>query len=252
LSRSQPDELLLALDVVREVQAAPDLDSYRHAVLRLRELVDCTEVGYNEVDAETGELRVMIMDPPDSPFPGILEAFSRSAHQHPVIRHHAATGEHSAKAISDFLSEDEFHELDLYKDVYARLGAEDQISFILPSPPELVVGVAMNRGQRGFGAEERELIELVRPHLSQAFRDAHLREQADPLATARLRSLGLTDREAEVMRLVVEGRSADAIAHELTISVHTARNHIAHAYEKLGVRNRAAAVAAVLRSNSGS
>jgi two-component system nitrate/nitrite response regulator NarL len=51
------------------------------------------------------------------------------------------------------------------------------------------------------------------------------------------------------MRLVVDGRSAAEIAEELVISVHTARNHIAHAYEKLGVSNRAAAVAAVLRSN---
>jgi two-component system nitrate/nitrite response regulator NarL len=50
------------------------------------------------------------------------------------------------------------------------------------------------------------------------------------------------------MRLVVDGRSAAEIAAELVISVHTARNHIAHAYEKLGVNNRAAAVAAVLRS----
>jgi DNA-binding CsgD family transcriptional regulator len=249
VSRPTADELLLALDVVHEVQAAPDLESYRSAVLRVRELVPCTEIGYNEVDAETGELKVMIMDPPDSPFPGILEAFSRSAHQHPVIRHHTETGNHAAKAISDFISEDEFHELDLYKDVYARLGAEDQISFILPSPPDLVVGVAMNRATRGFSPNDRELIELVRPHLSQAFRDAHLREQADPLSPARLKALGLTEREAEVMKLVVDGRSADEVAQELVISVHTARNHIAHAYEKLGVRNRAAAVAALLRSN---
>jgi DNA-binding CsgD family transcriptional regulator len=253
LPRLKADELLLALDVVREVQAAPDLDAYRHAVLRLRELIPCTEVGYNEVDAETGELRVMIMDPPDSPFPGIVEAFSRSAHQHPVIRHHAATGEVSAKAISDFLSEDELHSLDLYKDVYAVLGAEDQISFILPSPPEMVVGVAMNRASRGFSASDRELIELVRPHLSQAFRDAQLRERTDPLSQRNLEALGLTDREAEVMRLVVEGRSASEIADELVISIHTARRHIANSYERLGVRNRAAAVAALLRgSGSGS
>ena len=30
------------------------------------------------------------------------------------------------------------------------MGAEDQLSFILPSPPELIVGVAMNRTTRGF------------------------------------------------------------------------------------------------------
>jgi DNA-binding CsgD family transcriptional regulator len=43
---------------------------------------------------------------------------------------------------------------------------------------------------------------------------------------------------------------AGEIAEKLVISVHTARNHIANVYEKLGVRNRAAAVAAVLRTNT--
>ena len=59
-------------------------------------------------------------------------------------------------------------------------------------------------------------------------------------------------REGEVMRLVVDGRSAAEVADELVISVHTVRNHIGHAYEKRGVRNRAAAVAVLLRADSDS
>jgi len=232
---------------VREVQAAPDLDAYRHAVLRVKDLVPCQEIGYNEVDAETNEI-FMILDPPESVLPGLQEGFARTAHQHPVITHHRETGDGSARAISDFLSEEEFHATDLYREVYRRMGAEDQLAFILPSPPEMVVGIAMNRATRGFSETERELVELVRPHLSQAFRDAQPREQADPLSPERLRALGLSDREAEVTRLLVDGSSAQQIADELTISVHTARNHIAGVYAKLGVRNRAAAVAAVLRS----
>jgi DNA-binding CsgD family transcriptional regulator len=248
LAQPTADELLLALDVVREVQSAPDLDSYRRTILRVQELVPCQEIGYNEVDAETGEI-FMILDPPESVLPGLHESFARNVEDHPVIRHHQATGDGSAKAISDFLSEDEFHATGIYREVYARMGAEDQLSFILPSPPEMVVGIAMNRPRRGFSEAEREIVELVRPHLSQAFRDAQMREKADPLSTARLSALGLTEREAEVTRLVVDGRSAAEIAERLVISVHTARNHIAHVYEKLGVRNRAAAVAAVLRTN---
>jgi DNA-binding CsgD family transcriptional regulator len=246
LARPDADSLLLALDVVREVQAAPDLDAYRSAVLRVQELVPCQEIGYNEVDAETGEI-FMILDPPGSVLPGLHEAFARHVDDHPVITHHRASGDGSARAISDFLSEEEFHATGIYREVYARMGAEDQLSFILPSPPEMIVGIAMNRSTRGFSEAERELVELVRPHLSQAFRDARQRENADPLSASRLEALGLSEREAEVMRLVVDGRSAGEIAEELVISIHTARNHIAHSYEKLGVRNRAAAVAAILR-----
>jgi DNA-binding CsgD family transcriptional regulator len=248
VAQPDADDLLLALDVVREVQAAPDLDAYRRSVLRVQELIPCNAIGYNEVDAETGET-FAIVEPMDRMFPGFAEVFSQHANQHPVIRHHAGTGDGSAHTISDFLTEDEFHELDLYKEFFGKVDAEDQLSFVLPSPPGLIVGIAMNRPTRSFTDSERELVELVRPHLSQAFRDAHLRESADPLSESRLGALGLTAREAEVMRLLVDGRSASQIAEELTISVHTARNHIAHVYEKLGVSNRAAAVAAVLRAS---
>ena len=249
MSQPTADDLLLALDIVREVQTAPDLDGYRRAVLRVQELVPCQEIGYNEVDAETGEI-FMILDPPESVLPGLHEAFARNVEDHPVIRHHRETGDGAARAISDFLSEKEFHETGIYREVYGRMGAEDQLSFILPSPPSVIVGIAMNRTERSFTDRDKEIIELVRPHLSQAFRDAQLRQNGDPLSTVRLPARGLSEREAEVRRLVVDGRSAAEIAEELTISVHTARNHIAHAYEKLGVRNRAAAVAALLRSNA--
>ncbi len=212
----------------------------------LRELIPCNAIGYNEVDLEADSI-VQVLEPPEKAFEGIEETFGRLAHQHPVIRHHQETGERGPRSLSDFLSEEELHELELYQEVYARMDAEDQISFILPSPPGIVVGVAMNRATRGFSAEERQLVELVRPHLTQAFRDARSREENDPLSTSRLREIGLTKRESEVMRLLVDGSSAAALAEQLSISPHTARHHIASIYSKLGVASRAAAVATVLR-----
>lgn len=239
--------LLKALAFVQVVQAAPNLKEYRSRVLGLRDLIPCSAIGYNEVARETGET-LLVLEPAEAWFDGIEEAFGRYAHQHPVVRLHREGEELGPHALSDFLSEEELHGLDLYRAVYARMGAEDQLSFVLPSPPELTVGIALNRSTRGFSAAERELVALIRPHLVQAFRDAHLREAADPLSPVRLRALGLTDREAEVMGLLVEGLSAASVAARLSISPHTARHHIAGIYAKLGVSSRAAAVAAVLRA----
>jgi DNA-binding CsgD family transcriptional regulator len=239
--------LLKALAFVQVVQAAPSLDEYRSRVLGLQDLIPCNAIGYNEVDRETGET-LLVLEPAEVEFDGIAEAFGRYAHQHPVVRlHREQSDQPGPHALSDFLSEEELHGLDLYRAVYARMGAEDQLSFVLPSPPEITVGIALNRATRGFSAAERELVTLIRPHLVQAFRDAHLREAADPLSPLRLRALGLTDREAEVMGLLVEGLSAATVAERLSISPHTARHHIAGIYAKLGVSSRAAAVAAVLR-----
>jgi len=52
---------------------------------------------------------------------------------------------------------------------------------------------------------------------------------------------GLTEREVEVLRLVVRGMSMRQAAERLTISTSTVHTHLAHVYEKAGVSTRAAA-----------
>ena len=57
----------------------------------------------------------------------------------------------------------------------------------------------------------------------------------------------LTPREIEVLALAADGLNAPDVARQLGISPATVRSHLAHAYEKLGVGNRAAAVAKAMR-----
>lgn len=52
----------------------------------------------------------------------------------------------------------------------------------------------------------------------------------------------LSDREAEVLRLVVEGLTARQIATRLVLSPRTVENHVRSLLRKLGVANRAALV----------
>jgi len=61
----------------------------------------------------------------------------------------------------------------------------------------------------------------------------------------------LTPRERDVLRLIAEGRTNDAIAEELFISPRTVTTHITRLYAKLGVANRAEAVNLALRANAG-
>ena len=53
----------------------------------------------------------------------------------------------------------------------------------------------------------------------------------------------LSAREREVLALVARGRSNRVIAEELFVSEATVKTHLVHVYEKLGVSDRAAAVA---------
>ena len=57
----------------------------------------------------------------------------------------------------------------------------------------------------------------------------------------------LTRRELEVLRLTADGRSAPEIAQALALSTATVKTHLQHVYEKLGVSERAAAVAQAIR-----
>ena len=61
------------------------------------------------------------------------------------------------------------------------------------------------------------------------------------------RSVGLTERELEVLRLIAGGWSNQQIATELFISRKTASVHASNIYDKLGASNRAEAAAIARR-----
>ncbi|MBO2463763.1 response regulator [Actinomadura violacea] len=66
---------------------------------------------------------------------------------------------------------------------------------------------------------------------------------ADPPAFADAARFDLSAREAEVMRLIVQGFSNGEIAHRLFLAEKTVKNHVNRIYAKLGVGSRGAAIA---------
>jgi two-component system nitrate/nitrite response regulator NarL len=57
----------------------------------------------------------------------------------------------------------------------------------------------------------------------------------------------LSEREREVLRRVADGQNTPEIARSMYLSVGTVKTHLNHLYDKLGVAERAAAVAVALR-----
>lgn len=49
---------------------------------------------------------------------------------------------------------------------------------------------------------------------------------------------GLTPRELQILAMIARGAVAKEIAHELTVSEKTVRNHISNIYQKLGIFDR--------------
>jgi len=57
----------------------------------------------------------------------------------------------------------------------------------------------------------------------------------------------LTDREEQILKLIADGFTNKEISYTLSISESTVENHIHHIYVKLGIANRAQAVAQAFR-----
>jgi DNA-binding CsgD family transcriptional regulator len=134
-----------------------------------------------------------------------------------------------------------------------RLGRPALIAYARYRSAEAVLG---NRGDRSVAAESlRSAHRLAtglgaRPLLGdieRLARQARIELADGPAAEAPRDPLGLTDREAEVIRLVAAGRSNQQIADALFITRKTASVHVSNILAKLGVANRVEAAAIAQR-----
>ena len=133
-----------------------------------------------------------------------------------------------------------------------------KVVFLTVYDDEQYLYQALRLGASGFLLKRvrgMELVEyLTRIHQGETLVDPALAARVAQSA-ARLQSgefwpgahLGLTQRESEVLALIVSGRSNRAIAGQLTLSAETIKTHVRGIYRKLDVSDRAAAVAVALR-----
>lgn len=100
---------------------------------------------------------------------------------------------------------------------------------------------------------EDDLLATVRARLARA---ATVEERARTSAAVKpdfsshtpLLSLGLTEREAEVLLWVAQGKSNGDIGTILGISEPTAKKHVSNLFEKLGVESRSAAAVCAIEA----
>jgi two-component system, NarL family, nitrate/nitrite response regulator NarL len=116
-----------------------------------------------------------------------------------------------------------------------------------------VVYSALQEGAAGFIPKESSRSELVKAVLDCAKgRDVvaaslaaglagEIRRRAEPEGPT------LSPREREVLRLIAGGKSIPAMAKQLFLAPSTVKTHVQRLYEKLGVGDRAAAVAEAMR-----
>jgi DNA-binding CsgD family transcriptional regulator len=116
--------------------------------------------------------------------PGLTPELERVIHQnfgeHPIVYNMPQTF-NGAHKISDFISQKELYCFEgLYQQFLRILGIEEQMVLFLPNFNPVswcklsqtdvsLVGFALNRDQRGFTERDRLILNLLRPHLFQAY-----------------------------------------------------------------------------------
>lgn len=117
-----------------------------------------------------------------------------------------------------------------------------------------LVHAALSAGAVGYLAKSVERAEICDAIAAIARGETVLDAGLQAGLVAAVRAQGAADqrpwlspREREVLALIAEGLSAPAIAGRLHIAPGTAKTHLSHLYEKLGVSDRAACVAEAMR-----
>ena len=149
------------------------------------------------------------------------------------------------------LSPTGFKDSEYYRTWYRNSGFQDECGFVIPISEHGFVNIALGKTapRATFSKREKTLLEEVYPVVETLARQ-HWAQANSPSGGINLRaqlhsaleSFGsslLTERETQVINLVLHGHSTKTVAEKLSISMETVKLHRKHAYAKLEVSSQA-------------
>jgi DNA-binding CsgD family transcriptional regulator len=174
-----------------------------------------------------------------------IEVFDRYFYEHPLVRDHGRNAYAVTRRIDDLVAPSEFRRTPLYNDYYRPIRIEHVMAVPIHVDGRFLVSFVFNRAGSAFSDRERDIAELVRPHLANLYRLGVAIENARALpaeAPFDRAAAPLTPREREVLDWVAAGKTNRDVAAILGASPRTVEKHLERIYEKLGVETRTAAV----------
>ncbi len=174
ISSTDYQEIMTLLAHMRGAGSRTDLA--REVIPGLAKLLKSDLTSYTEVNPVTHESRGFI-EPDKYDVRKLAAALSKYMDEHPVICHHTQTGDGRALKITDFITQEQFHDTALYHNFYGPLGVEYQISMTLPARRPLIAALVFNRKDSDFTERDRDILNLLRPYLTRAFEDARTFEK---------------------------------------------------------------------------
>jgi len=154
------------------LNAAEGLEDYsRYLVRELRRLVPAERSSYNDIYLQRGRFRSISNGAaaagvdPDRIMVGLIR-------QNPAFRYFEDHRDHQWRTISDFTTRQQFHRTAAYNEWYRLVETEFMAVTVFPALGGGVVGLALSRRSRDFTERERQILDVLPPHLLQSYRNA--------------------------------------------------------------------------------
>jgi DNA-binding CsgD family transcriptional regulator len=166
------------------------------------------------------------------------------------------------------LAPDRFYQSEYYRSYYVQTGLAEEIGFFFSPGAGVTVAMSLMRAGHSAAFSEREMtrlkavapvvIALAERHwrgLKQRFAIEPVAAPADDALREAFNAFGrhrLTQREYEVVTLVLRGHSSEAIGDALGIAAGTVKIHRKNIYAKLGIGSQAELFSMFVNSLGGS
>lgn len=179
------------LGLVEALTTVRTLDEYAVITMTgLTELIPCIDASFNEINPGAHGIRWRSV-PENSRMDEYAPLFAELMHQNPLVGYFEETEDTRAMMWSDVASLDQIKKTELYQEMFRPLGVDSQMVVVLPAPPGIVVGFAVNAGAEGFTERDRAVMNTLRPHLAHHYRVIQIRDDLAELQRA-LRTRGWT------------------------------------------------------------
>jgi DNA-binding NarL/FixJ family response regulator len=103
-------------------------------------------------------------------------------------------------------------------------------------PDELIQGIRMALSEQTFVSSDVQSLGMIAPHFPQHSQDSPQDLAGETTDSTGATPGGLTPREVDVVRLLVEGKTIDQVGLSLGISGKTVSNNLSQIRQKLGVQ----------------
>ena len=209
MRRLRERDLEASLSYLRALYAHRDLESFkRHILTTIGSVVPSESVIYVDpsvsvtVDEPAGGASAWESEPafssPD--LTEIVEIHASHIDENPLINHYRRTLDGRAVKITDFLTRSEFRRLGLYNDVFRRVGLDHWMTIVLPHGPLAATAVSLGRSGKDFSERDRLALNLLRPHLLQAYDNTAALTQVQQESVRMKQTMEKLDRAVVVLR----------------------------------------------------